>query len=164
MTTDQFYTVFESPIGRMALTSDGSYLTGLYLKASSSYEDAQQGKQSDKPFRETIKQLNEYFNGKRSAFDLPLAPQGTPFQQRVWKALQTIEYGETVSYADIARKLRMPNAFRAVGNANGQNPICLIIPCHRVIASNGALGGYSSGLNVKTWLLSHEGATYRKAA
>lgn len=106
-----------------------------------------------------IFQLTEYFEGKRQTFDLPLAPIGTSFQQNVWKQLQEISYGTTCSYLDIAKSLGDANAIRAVGAANGKNPIAIVIPCHRVIATNGKLTGYAGGLWRKEWLLKHEGAS-----
>jgi methylated-DNA-[protein]-cysteine S-methyltransferase len=104
----------------------------------------------------TQAQLAEYFAGERRAFDLPLAPQGSGFQVEVWRALLRIPYGETCSYGDIARVVGRPAASRAVGAANGRNPIPIIVPCHRVIGSNGSLTGYGGGLPVKRWLLDHE--------
>lgn len=107
---------------------------------------------------EAARQLEEYFAGSRTAFDLPLAPEGTPFQQKVWQALRAIPYGKTSSYADIARAAGCPKGFRAVGMANNRNPIPIIIPCHRVIGSDGSLTGYAGGLPAKRFLLSLEGA------
>ncbi len=104
----------------------------------------------------TVKQLEEYFSGQRKKFDLPLAPEGSAFQKKVWKELLKIPFGKTCSYKDIALKIKQEKACRAVGNANGKNPICLIIPCHRVIASNGTLGGYSGGIDIKIKLLEIE--------
>jgi len=101
-------------------------------------------------------QLKEYFKGERKKFDCPFDLEGTPFQKQVWKALQTIPYGETVSYLEIAKKINNEKAVRAVGGANGKNPISIMIPCHRVIQKNGHLGGYSSGLDMKELLLSLE--------
>jgi methylated-DNA-[protein]-cysteine S-methyltransferase len=106
---------------------------------------------------EACRQLSEYFDGKRTAFDLPLRPAGTPFQQAVWVALRAIPAGETRSYADIARAVGRPSAVRAVGAANGANPIAIVVPCHRVIGSSGALTGYAGGLPTKKWLLAFEG-------
>ena len=106
--------------------------------------------------KETCIQFDEYFAGKRQTFDLPLSPKGTPFQQTVWKQLQEIPYGKTISYAQLAKAINHPKACRAVGSANGKNPISIIIPCHRVIASNGSLGGYTGGLDIKTQLLALE--------
>lgn len=104
----------------------------------------------------TKAQLLEYFAGDRQQFDLPLAPQGTKFQQGVWKALLKIEYGITCSYRDIAMEINNPKAVRAVGSANGKNPLTIVVPCHRVIGSNGRLTGYASGTDRKAWLLNHE--------
>lgn len=108
--------------------------------------------------QKTIDQLNEYFKGKRKQFKLPLDPQGTPFQQTVWQALTTIPFGETWSYQKLAKSIKKPRAYRAVGSANSKNPISIIIPCHRVIRASGDLGGYASGLDKKTQLLRLENA------
>jgi methylated-DNA-[protein]-cysteine S-methyltransferase len=102
------------------------------------------------------RQLDEYFLGKRRKFDIPLNLSGTPFNLGVWRALSEIRYGQTRSYRDIAKQIANPNAVRAVGNANGKNPVPIVIPCHRVISSDGGLGGYSCGLERKAWLLEHE--------
>jgi methylated-DNA-[protein]-cysteine S-methyltransferase len=110
------------------------------------------------PFREAIEQLEAYFAGKLRQFDLLLAPAGTAFQREVWGTLQTIPYGETLSYGELARRIGKPNAFRAVGAANGRNPLPIIIPCHRVIGANGSLTGFGGGLPVKRALLAIEGA------
>ncbi len=104
----------------------------------------------------TIKQLQQYFARTREAFDIPLDLQGTEFQKSVWKELTKIPFGKTVSYKDVAEKIKKPKACRAVGSANGKNPIVIIVPCHRVIASDGSIGGYSAGLNKKKQLLTHE--------
>ncbi|TXE13055.1 methylated-DNA--[protein]-cysteine S-methyltransferase [Seonamhaeicola algicola] len=101
-------------------------------------------------------QLNEYFNGNRKNFSLKLNPEGTPFQKNVWLALQNIPYGKTVSYLELSKQLGDVKAIRAVANANGKNPIWIIVPCHRVIGSNGNLTGYAGGLHRKQWLLNHE--------
>lgn len=104
----------------------------------------------------TARQLEEYFAGTRTTFDVPLAPAGTPFQQRVWNQLRAIPFAETISYGELAQRLDQPGASRAVGAANGRNPISLVIPCHRVIGSGGQLAGYSSGITRKRWLLEWE--------
>ncbi len=109
------------------------------------------------PSKRVIDQLNEYFSGKRQTFDLELAPRGTPFQLAVWNALLEVPYGDTISYAELARRIGKLAAVRAVGAANGANPIPVIIPCHRVIGSNGTLTGYGGGIERKQWLLAHEG-------
>lgn len=105
---------------------------------------------------DAVYQLEEYFLQKRTTFDLLLNPEGTPFQKRVWEALQKIPYGSTISYLDLAKKLGNPKVIRAAASANGKNPISIIIPCHRVIGSDGSLTGYAGGLHRKKWLLTHE--------
>ncbi|MFN0130419.1 MAG: methylated-DNA--[protein]-cysteine S-methyltransferase [Verrucomicrobiales bacterium] len=158
---DRYFTTLPSPVGALLLTSDGRALTGLYLEehAGEPVGGPEVGwKRSGEPFLVAIEQLNEYFAGRRREFDVPLAAAGTDFQQRVWAALATIPFGETRSYGDIARSLGQPGASRAVGLANGQNPISIIVPCHRVIGANGTLTGYGGGLERKRWLLEHEGA------
>ena len=111
--------------------------------------------------REVRQQIEDYFAGKRQNFELILAPNGTPFQQTVWSALQRIPFGKTVSYGALAKTIKRPNAARAVGRANGTNPICLIVPCHRVIGSDGSLTGFAFGEKIKQTLLEHEGALPR---
>ncbi|MBQ3156850.1 MAG: methylated-DNA--[Clostridia bacterium] len=106
--------------------------------------------------REASRQLTAYFDGTLTAFDLPLRPEGTAFRLRCWQALQTIPYGETISYGEQARRIGQPKAVRAVGGANHHNPISIVVPCHRVIGANGTLTGYGSGLDKKEWLLAHE--------
>lgn len=113
-------------------------------------------KQDSAPLRETIRQLKAYFAGELEEFDLPLAPEGTAFQLKVWENLCDIPFGETISYGELARRIGNPNASRAVGLANGSNPIPIIIPCHRVIGSNGKLTGYGGGLPIKEKLLALE--------
>jgi methylated-DNA-[protein]-cysteine S-methyltransferase len=149
------YTYVDSPIGRLLLHSDGVALTGLYMNvaASASWtEDANVG-----PLPQTARQLDEYFIGRRREFDLPLRLEGTGFQQRVWQVLTEIPYGATWSYGELARRIGNPNASRAVGLANGRNPISILVPCHRVIGADGSLTGYGGGLERKRWLLAHEG-------
>ncbi|HEY3093359.1 MAG TPA: methylated-DNA--[protein]-cysteine S-methyltransferase, partial [Vicinamibacterales bacterium] len=110
----------------------------------------------DAAFGDVVSQLGEYFEGRRRQFDLPLAPAGTPFQQRVWSALLDIAYGETISYGELASRIGQKSASRAVGLANGSNPLPIVIPCHRVIGANGKLTGYGGGLPIKERLLAHE--------
>lgn len=112
--------------------------------------------QEGKILSQACQQLEEYFSGQRTRFTVPLDLQGTPFQLKVWQALQKIPYGKTVSYADIAKQIGNPKAVRAVGGANGKNPVCIIVPCHRVIAADGSIGGYSGGLTMKRKLLEIE--------
>ena len=149
----------DSPIGRLLLVSDGTALTGLYTNPSREVQSTQ-GWEEDaaiEPLVETARQLSEYFAGTRREFDLPLRLHGTVFQKRVWQELTEIPYGTTWSYGQLAKRLGNPNASRAVGLANGQNPISILVPCHRVIGANGSLTGYGGGLERKSWLLAHEG-------
>ncbi len=135
-------------------------ISKLYLNASpDKFKKIKKTKlHPDDPFMFNIySELNEYFNHQRKQFDIPLDITGTPFQKRVWKQLQKIPFGEVVTYKYIAEKIRQPKAFRAVGHANGLNPVSIIIPCHRVVNVNGNLGGYAAGLNIKEKLLELEG-------
>jgi methylated-DNA-[protein]-cysteine S-methyltransferase len=141
-----------SPLGTILLTADGDCLTGLAFDAVPPADAVGDRKW----FQPIVAQLNAYFAGDLTQFTIPYHQPGTDFQERVWKQLARISFGKCVSYADIAVKLAQPQASRAVGNANGKNAICVVVPCHRVIASDGTLGGYSSGLWRKEWLLRHE--------
>ena len=152
-----FYTQAQSPLGPLLLVGTGEALTGIWLPSGRDRRDPEPSWiESPRAFREAVRQLDAYFAGKLRQFDLPLAPGGTPFQQRVWQALLGIPYGETVSYGQLARSIDRPSAFRAVGSANGQNPLSIVVPCHRVIGSNGQLVGYGGGLPVKSALLELE--------
>ena len=111
---------------------------------------------ADAVLAEAVRQLEEYFRGERRAFDLPLDPVGTEFQQQVWQVLRTIPYGQTISYGELAARLGDKNKSRAVGAANGRNPISIIVPCHRVVGSTGKLTGFAAGVDTKDWLLRHE--------
>lgn len=144
---------YTSPVGILEIKSTDDHITQLQFKdsAGTSSETMTQ------VMKECISQLDEYFSGTRQNFTLSLAPEGTHFQQSVWNALQTIPYGQTISYKQLAEKVGNPKACRAVGNANGKNPIAIIIPCHRVIAGDNSLGGYAGGLDTKTTLLRLEG-------
>jgi methylated-DNA-[protein]-cysteine S-methyltransferase len=150
----------ESPIGRLLLTSDGVALTGLYMEKERHPRPVEPNaiEDPDNPLLATAAaQLAEYFDGRRRVFDVPLAARGTGFQRSVWDELTRIDFGRTVSYGEIARRLGRPGASRAVGLANGSNPISIIVPCHRVIGADGTLTGYGGGLERKQWLLRHEG-------
>jgi methylated-DNA-[protein]-cysteine S-methyltransferase len=153
------FSYFESPIGRLLLTSDGTALTGLYMEPSRKAQctDGWIEDVSVAPLSATVRQLTEYFEGTRREFDLPLRLQGTVFQTRVWRELTEIPYGQTWSYGQLARRIDKPSASRAVGLANGRNPISILVPCHRVIGADGSLTGYGGGLERKQWLLAHEG-------
>ena len=152
--------IISSPIGRLLLTGDGHALTGLWMLDADRHSARDLGLTlSPSAFTEVATQLEEYFAGDRKEFTMPLAPSGTPFQLAVWTQLTTIPYGSTVSYGDIARALgKRLVASRAVGLANGSNPISVIVPCHRVIGSDGSLTGYGGGLERKELLLRLEGA------
>lgn len=155
MTT--YYTYLESPVGRICLQGDSQFLTGLHLPDHKHWSGIQPSwQQSDSPFAAVRGQLAEYFAGERTEFDIPLKLVGTPFQNRVWQELARIPFGVTISYGELARRVGQPTASRAVGSANGKNPISIIIPCHRVIATSGNLTGYGGGLPNKQWLLQHE--------
>ena len=152
-----YYTRIESPVGRLLVAGDGRTLQFiLWAEGPRKSEPKPDWQEDAKKMAEPVRQLKDYFAGKLEAFDLPLDPQGTPFQQKVWKLLCDIPYGETISYGELARRVGNPNASRAVGLANGSNPIAIIIPCHRVIGSNGKLTGYGGGLPNKEKLLALE--------
>jgi methylated-DNA-[protein]-cysteine S-methyltransferase len=147
----------ESPVGRLLLVADDGGLRELLFERGRTAPAIDASwKNNDRLLREPIRQLRAFFAGERQHFDLELNPQGTGFQQRVWNALQEIPFGETISYRELARRLGNPAASRAVGLANGSNPIAIIIPCHRVIGSKGTLTGYGGGLENKRWLLDFE--------
>ncbi len=157
MTT--YYTYLDSPIQPLLLTSDGTGLTGLFMVDHKHGPEIGSIWKEDGeilPFPETKRQLSAYFTGQLTLFDLPLAPTGTDFQKRVWAALAGIPYGKTVSYGGLARQIGQPNASRAVGLANGRNPISIIVPCHRVVGANGKLVGYGGGIGRKEALLELE--------
>lgn len=148
---------YSSPLGTMLILEEHGYLTRLCLSDREKLPADFPARQKDTVLIRSVRtQLTEYFQGSRKAFDLPLNPCGTLFQQKVWKALCTIPYGETRSYKEIAVQLENPRGCRAVGMANNRNPIMIIIPCHRVIGSDGSLTGYAGGLDIKEWLLEHE--------
>jgi methylated-DNA-[protein]-cysteine S-methyltransferase len=154
----------ESPIGPLLLWGDDRALHGLHFNggprpkrpAADWVEDA-------RPFATVIRQLAEYFDGERREFDLVLAPAGTAFQLGVWQALREIPYGATISYAELAKRVGNPKASRAVGLANGANPLPVIVPCHRVIGADGSLTGFGGGLPIKRHLLTLEGAACMQA-
>ena len=151
------FTRIESPIGRLTLAADDSGLREIqFTNGRDSLRRQSEWREASAAMKEAIRQLRAYFAGELEAFDLPLAPKGTPFQQKVWSELCKIPYGETISYGELARRIGNPNASRAVGLANGSNPIPIIIPCHRVIGANGKLTGYGGGLEIKEKLLALE--------
>jgi methylated-DNA-[protein]-cysteine S-methyltransferase len=149
------YTTMQSPLGELLLTAEDGVLTGLYMPAEA-HEPPPGAERGDRGFATVRRQLEEYFAGRRRAFDVVLAPPGTAFQQWVWGELQRIDYGQTISYAELAARIGRPTAIRAAGAANGANPISILIPCHRVIGSDGSLTGYGGGLEAKRALLDLE--------
>lgn len=152
------FTYLETPIGTLLIAGDNEAVRRIDFpkngKASKPEADWTQSERG--PVGQAAKQLREYFAGKRADFDLPLAPEGTEFQRTVWRNLQEIPYGETISYGELAKRVGNPKASRAVGAANGQNPIPIVIPCHRVIGANGKLTGFGGGLPTKEALLALE--------
>jgi len=156
------YTLLDSPIGELLLLGDGQTLHGLYMQdAPRPKPIAPEWKRSEAAFAGVSAQLGEYFAGRRTVFELQLTMRGSRFERRVWRALQDIPYGATLSYGELARRIGQPTAARAVGLANGRNPISVIVPCHRVIGANGTLTGYGGGLERKRTLLELEGGQAR---
>ena len=152
-----YYTYHKTPIGVMFIAGDHQAIKMMsFPEGYKQRGPMPDWKQTKKPFATVIKQLDDYFKGRRTQFDLPLAPDGTEFQQQVWQALLSIPYGQTMSYGELAKIIHRPKASRAVGAANGANPIPIIIPCHRVIGASGSLTGFGGGLPTKKWLLAHE--------
>lgn len=152
------YAYLETPIGTLLIAGDAGAVCritfpqrGRAVKPGPEWQESQSG-----PVGEAARQLREYFAGERAEFDLPLAPEGTAFQRAVWRQLQQIPYGQTISYGELARRVGNPKASRAVGSANGANPLPIVIPCHRVIAGDGTLGGFGGGLPTKQMLLALE--------
>ena len=150
-----YYDEIDTPMGRLLLVASDQGLCELDF-AADEREIPPDWQQDQARLAPMVKQLQAYFAGECQSFDMPLAPQGTEFQRRVWKELCKIPFGETISYGELARRVGNPKASRAVGAANGQNPVAIIIPCHRVIGSNGRLTGYAGGLDRKAFLLDHE--------
>ncbi len=154
-----YYTKVSSPVGNITLVADKEHLCAIYF--SNQRPDKKQfplleRKDNSRVLKSAVKQLGAYFSGTAQTFDISLRPVGTDFQERVWKALRSIKYGKTVSYGDIAKKIGNPKALRAVGSAIGRNPLSIIVPCHRVIGSNGKLTGFAGGLKTKEYLLNLE--------
>ena len=149
----------KTKIGYLYLVASMNGLQGVFFRKQpgSMVKDFSGSNPEVKILSKTAQQLEEYFEGQRADFDIPLDLSGTAFQKQVWKELARIPFGKTVAYKDIARLIKNPKAVRAVGSANGKNPVCIIIPCHRVIAADGSLGGYSSGIHNKRKLLKLEG-------
>jgi methylated-DNA-[protein]-cysteine S-methyltransferase len=152
------YTIVESPIGDLLVTGDRHAVSGLFTRV----HPMPGARRDDAAFSAVAAQLDEYFAGERTAFELELELAGTPFQQRVWAELRRVPYGETISYAELADRIGRPGAARAVGHCNARNPVSIVVPCHRVIGSAGALTGYAGGLERKRALLALESG-YRRA-
>jgi methylated-DNA-[protein]-cysteine S-methyltransferase len=160
MMTGMYYTHMDSPIGRLRLVGRPGVITGLYVADHHKCPPLDPSWMEDASvFTEALRQLDGYFAGKRTDFDLQVELNGTPFQATVWQALTTIPYGETSSYGEIAARIGRPGSSRAVGAANGRNPVSIVVPCHRVIGADGSLTGYGWGTDRKTWLLDHERRT-----
>jgi methylated-DNA-[protein]-cysteine S-methyltransferase len=163
MSQKNFFTEFSSPIGTLELRGTETALTGVFMDGHRHEAPRAEGAVRDaEPLREARQQLEEYFAGERRAFSLTLEPAGTEFQQRVWQALRAIPYGGTISYGELASRIGSPRAVRAVGLANGRNPISIIVPCHRVIGADGSLTGYGGGLERKRFLLALERGSLRE--
>ncbi len=149
----------DTPVGRLLLAGDAAALRRVQFQSGPYPRPAPaEWREDEAPFAGAIAQLREYFSGVRRTFTLPLAPRGTPFQRSVWEALRSIPYGETISYAQLAGRLGRAGSARAVGLANGANPLPIVIPCHRVIGADGSLTGFGGGLGIKHALLALEGA------
>lgn len=153
------YCYADTPIGSLLIAGDEEaiHLIGFAENGKPQRPEAGWAESMSGPLAEAVRQLREYFAGKRRDFDLPLALEGTDFQRKVWRKLQEIPYGETISYGELAKRVGNPKASRAVGSANGRNRIPIVIPCHRVIAGDGGLGGFGGGLTTKEKLLAIEG-------
>jgi methylated-DNA-[protein]-cysteine S-methyltransferase len=159
------YDIMTSPVGDLMLAATDTHIVTVRFAPHSTADverlgwgRAAGGTQADALLADARAQLESYFAGERTTFDLPIAPQGTEFQRQVWTALRAIPFGGTISYGELARRIGDPKAMRAVGSANGRNPIPIIVPCHRVIGADGSLTGFGGGLDRKRWLLAHEGA------
>lgn len=147
---------YETSLGRLGIEDNGFAITRIGFQTEKIGKNAENCETD--LIKTTFKQLEEYFDGRQKEFDVPLSPEGTAFQKKVWEALGQISYGETRTYGEVAASIGNPKACRAVGMANNRNPICIIIPCHRVIGSNGSLVGYAGGVDIKERLLKIEGA------
>jgi len=144
---------FDTPLGKMEITATDNVVQSIH------FVDRTQSVRANAITDLAKQQMLQYFAGERKSFDMPMEPQGTDFQKQVWRALTSVEFGKTCSYSDIANKIKNPKAVRAVGSANGKNPMTIVVPCHRVIGSNGSLTGYASGVDRKAWLLQHESSS-----
>ncbi|MBE7184281.1 MAG: methylated-DNA--[protein]-cysteine S-methyltransferase [Methylobacterium mesophilicum] len=151
------FTFLDSPIGPLLLAGDGERLSRIgFPSGKGNVAPKTDWQRDDEAFAEARRQFGAYFTGELERFDLALDPRGTPFQLMVWEALKGIPSGETISYGELARRIERPWASRAVGAANGANPLPIVLPCHRVIGANGAMTGFGGGIETKIWLLAHE--------
>jgi methylated-DNA-[protein]-cysteine S-methyltransferase len=155
----RYYDLYESPQGQMLLVADGEGLSGVWFAGQKYFPRVEPDWRRDArhaPLRQAERELTEYFGGGRKRFESPLAPEGTAFQQSVWKAISTVGFGQTITYSELARRAGYPGSARAAGAATGRNPISIIVPCHRIVGSNGSLTGYAGGLDRKRALLALE--------
>lgn len=152
---DRQHSIIDSPLGPLTVISADGVLAGVYLTVRDNCSSGL-GQRVNDAHPQATTELIEYFSGSREKFSVDILLEGTSFQRQVWNALQEVPFGETCSYGELAEAVGNPKASRAVGSANGRNPISIIVPCHRVIAADGSLGGYASGLDNKKWLLAHE--------
>lgn len=160
----RYYDRFQSPQGGMLLVANDTGLAGVFFDRQKHHPTMQADwmkSSSHKLLRQAKRELGEYFAGKRRRFAVPLAPDGTPFQRAVWKAISTVSFGETISYGELARRAKHPGSARAAGAATGRNPLGIIVPCHRIVGANGSLTGYAGGLQRKRALLALEGVRER---
>jgi methylated-DNA-[protein]-cysteine S-methyltransferase len=154
-----YYDFYQSPHGQMLVVADGEGLSGVYFDGKKYIAQIDAGWRRDAahaPLRQATRELAEYFAGEREQFETPLAPAGTPFQRSVWKAIATVAFGATITYGELARRAGYPGSVRAAGAATGRNPITIMVPCHRIVGSGGALTGYAGGLDRKRALLELE--------
>ena len=153
------YDVYQSPQGPMLITATSKGLAGIYFKGQKHFPKKREWRRDARHpvLREARRELAEYFAGRRTRFDVPLDPQGTAFQRKVWKAIAKVAFGKTLSYGELAKRAGYPGSARAAGAATGRNPIGIIVPCHRIVGSNGSLTGYAGGLERKRALLALEG-------
>jgi len=151
------FTYYKSPLGKLTIQANDIGLSGAWFEAETTQPDDLGNKDDNHPLlKQAVSEFSEYFSGKRQSFTVPIATKGTQFQQKVWQALQAIPFATTCCYQDLANAINNPKAVRAVGMANGKNPLSIIIPCHRVIGKNGSLTGYAGGVKRKQQLLKHE--------
>jgi len=157
-----YFDFYESPMGKMLIVAADEGLRGLYFIDQKYYREVQSEwtRAPKHPVvRQTAREMQEYFAGKRRQFDIPLAPEGTPFQASIWKAISSVKYGDSITYSELARRAGHPDAIRAAGTATGRNPITIIVPCHRIVGSDGSLTGYAGGLDRKRALQELESGT-----